>query len=720
MEIKLLHQAVKQQKYKVVSDLLKDGNLSPDSLLGNDTLITPLFYAIQSNDVRMANILLEKGADVCHLNKWHETPLSEVLDENHPKNSDSHPKNHLNFSDLLKRYRPVTSLQSGFENPKEFFGKDDMFVIRCIQPSDNEAVKEVYSQSYSEYTEKYSHIREWMIKTYTQDMKNPYQWYGSGVRPKTAFWVIENRVSGTLAGTIAVVPVPSRIKPYEVAEVQRFSIHPDFQRLGLGTYLIRHVEKWASSQGFKSLFLRTLPELEKAVQFYQKNGFIRDTSNKSFKTINFVKSLKTQENFEELELYDPRRSPKSQNSLPFYEVTPEKGRVYFTHNFVKNNTEKVKKILKEKSLPFPFKRDFTTFPTLQDYFLELCRLNTKNYKKEKYELDYYIEEEPGTLARVSNNGSPEIRSLTTEELVSPLIIPFNKEFNEKGNALTDYFNEGARVECIYDEEGKTLLELYKEPEIKGKIIDKAIGKYKEISDFSLRRSMYGIITGCNLFKPQLAKAIYDLFEPTKVLDMCSGWGDRLLGAMACETIEEYQGFDPNTKLIPGYKNMIQSFEGVVKGTYSIESIPFENSHLKNEYYDLAFTSPPFFDVEVYTDEKTQSVELNPDLILNPSGSTLRLNLWIDTWLYPMMEKAWKALKFGGHLALYINDSQDKLNTSVKSGDSQKTIPKAGAKALCQRMMKHSTKLPNNIFVGVIGVESQTPGKHRLLWVWRKE
>ena len=314
----------------------------------------------------------------------------------------------------------------------------------------------------------------------------------------------------------------------------------------------------------------------------------------------------------------------------------------------------------------------------------MCQLNTKNYRKENWSLDYYIEETPGTLA-VTSTG---LSLLEKDLLTKPLIIPFNKAFGDIGTTLTDYFNEGARIECIYDKEGASVLDLYSRPEIQEKVMRKALSKYRELSDYSIRYGTFGIINGCNLFRPDLAKAIYDLFEPEKVLDMCAGWGDRILGAMACSTITEYYGFDPNTKLIPGYSNMISAFEGRVKGTYRIDSIPFENSELSNQYYDLAFTSPPFFDVEIYNSEASQSVSNN-----------MTVESWLENWLFPMMEKAWKAVKFGGHLALYINDSK--------------------TQHLCQQMMKFSTTLEKNLFVGVIGVESQVAGKFRSLWVWEK-
>ena len=55
------------------------------------------------------------------------------------------------------------------------------------------------------------------------------------------------------------------------------------------------------------------------------------------------------------------------------------------------------------------------------------------------------------------------------------------------------------------------------------------------------------------------KYIIEHFNSKKILDMSSGWGDRLVGAMACN-IDCYHGFDPNSCLHPGYKKMIEFFK----------------------------------------------------------------------------------------------------------------------------------------------------------------
>jgi hypothetical protein len=129
------------------------------------------------------------------------------------------------------------------------------------------------------------------------------------------------------------------------------------------------------------------------------------------------------------------------------------------------------------------------------------------------------------------------------------------------------------------------------------------------------------------------------------------------------------------------------FSGIHKGHYEIQMIPFENSVIE-ETFDLAFTSPPFFDLEIYSEEDTQSI-----------SKYSSLDTWLTKWLFPMMLKAWNTLVIGGHLALYINDSQ--------------------GYDICRKMITYGSTLLNNEWIGIIGIESETVGKYRTLYVWKK-
>jgi len=124
-----------------------------------------------------------------------------------------------------------------------------------------------------------------------------------------------------------------------------------------------------------------------------------------------------------------------------------------------------------------------------------------------------------------------------------------------------------------------------------------------------RKYNYKIAT---TFMPMYAKSIYEYFGAAKVLDPCAGWGDRMVGALSSNCVQRYIGFDPNIRLVEGYKKIQADFGNRVRkeaerhiefdNQYEIYSEPFETgaNQLGDEMFDFAFTSPPFFDYEEYS------------------------------------------------------------------------------------------------------------------------
>jgi len=140
------------------------------------------------------------------------------------------------------------------------------------------------------------------------------------------------------------------------------------------------------------------------------------------------------------------------------------------------------------------------------------------------------------------------------------------------------------------------------------------------------------------FSPAIAKSIYTFFNAKKVLDMSSGWGDRLVGSIGTE----YHGFDPNLKLKDKYDKIIKTYDLNAK----IENIPFEDSVLQDNYYDIMFSSPPYFNRETYSLDNTQSsIRYNS------------INDWMNGFLLKSINKIYNALKKSGILAINISDLQ---------------------------------------------------------------
>ncbi len=149
-------------------------------------------------------------------------------------------------------------------------------------------------------------------------------------------------------------------------------------------------------------------------------------------------------------------------------------------------------------------------------------------------------------------------------------------------------------------------------------------------------------------------------------------------------------------------------------------IGFEDGSLEGEApFDLVLTSPPYFDLEIYRDEPSASATSAPAASEPPMQSITKhgssLEAWLQGWYFPMLAKAWAALRpDGGHLAIYINDHAGK--------DKDKDIIKAKVEDIdvCVPMLRYagSGALPDCRWVGVLGIGGET-GKTRPLWLWRK-
>ena len=103
----------------------------------------------------------------------------------------------------------------------------------------------------------------------------------------------------------------------------------------------------------------------------------------------------------------------------------------------------------------------------------------------------------------------------------------------------------------------------------------------------------------NIFKPLNAMQIYKKFKPVAVLDACSGWGCRLVGAAALN-VPFYYGIDLNTNLEQPYHDMVELIQPHTSTTFSLffeDALLFDYSKVK---YDLFFTSPPYFNLEIYS------------------------------------------------------------------------------------------------------------------------
>ena len=238
---------------------------------------------------------------------------------------------------------------------------------------------------------------------------------------------------------------------------------------------------------------------------------------------------------------------------------------------------------------------------------------------------------------------------------------------------------------------------------------------------------------CSQFKPNVAKSIYDMFKAENILDFSMGWGDRLAGFYASDYGKHYVGIDPRKENHPIYKEQSEFYEkhlGFFEHERKSEfhcspAEEFDFSQYDN-YFDLVFTSPPYFNVERYSYDDTQSWVRYKSI-----------EDWNTDFLQKTLKNLWSSIKTGGYLLVNISD----VNASSKGKKTK------GWLSICDPMndfldtFKDSeykgcigyemAKRPNSIGAGTAKVTEETnrkpeyilPVKEGLfaepIWIWKK-
>jgi hypothetical protein len=179
----------------------------------------------------------------------------------------------------------------------------------------------------------------------------------------------------------------------------------------------------------------------------------------------------------------------------------------------------------------------------------------------------------------------------------------------------------------------------------------------------LKRGVYfcGGLCKSTMYRPQIAKIISN--GAKVVLDPCMGWGGRLLGAVSSGS--HYVGFDPNTETYSNLNKLVD-FLGIrdrvtliCDDALNMDSYDFPNA-------DVVLTSPPYFDLEIYCKESTQSV----------TGKN-SYEKWISEFLDPLIKKCTSRLNSYGRSCWNVakvgkNDMWESVNEIHASIGFQKT------------------------------------------------
>lgn len=227
------------------------------------------------------------------------------------------------------------------------------------------------------------------------------------------------------------------------------------------------------------------------------------------------------------------------------------------------------------------------------------------------------------------------------------------------------------------------------------IREKIIWEYESGKHSSLHGSMAANCQLCWGFPPTTAKAIYQHFcndiANVRILDPCAGWGDRMTAALSLKNFGMYLGFDPNTNMKKPYERIVNCYGGYEKA--EVLTRPFEEATLAEllpEFFDIAFTSPPYFDYEKYSEDPDQSYKKYPNI-----------QMWRENFLASIPRLCASALKSKGVLAINISD--------------------AGKAPLIKWLLEEADKVKSLRFIGMLSMETGNFTRtNEGIFCWRKD
>lgn len=171
---------------------------------------------------------------------------------------------------------------------------------------------------------------------------------------------------------------------------------------------------------------------------------------------------------------------------------------------------------------------------------------------------------------------------------------------------------------------------------------------KSVMPINIRRALE-LVNGGTIqnFKPLNATAIWEYICPTmwgNVLDFSSGYGGRMIGAMTSNMRYHYTGIDPNTKTYNSLLALGCLINEVIGTDFDLNCLGSEDFNPEPGKYDAAFSSPPYFNLEIYSDEPTQCMNRYNNV-----------DAWFDFYVAPTLRMVHTALAPGSIYAVNIAD-----------------------------------------------------------------
>jgi len=401
-----------------------------------------------------------------------------------------------------------------------------------------------------------------------------------------------------------------------------------------------------------------------------------------------------------------------------------------------------------KTLKYKYLREIMYPNVIDDNIKSMLNTQLKNYEDSEITKTSIIQHtENFTKPYLDIKGFPKQYNIivTQEHLTNTIIV--------------DYFQEKCRFICKRKEEKDTFLQWFEKAKTliiktalkfaSGDITYKTIYNYTKIVSHGQLLPYYS----CTEFVPDIALAVFMFFDNygiriRRILDMSAGRGSRMVGAIIWNKMVNggctYLGVDPDpcshkyynemrdyicsklninpeafqvinsefekdfTHLLPSPEIKEKSGKNETKPGFFNEEIDWKKIGLKEEIaagdvvndYDIMFSSPPYFDLEVYVPPGTEGAE-KQSIVGSDCDS------WVNNFIIVSMRKTSNMLRDGGVLAMNIENSQreDAVHYMEKILDAAKDIETLKFRGCITFNNKRYDGTLSNIF--------------HPIWIWQK-
>ena len=235
---------------------------------------------------------------------------------------------------------------------------------------------------------------------------------------------------------------------------------------------------------------------------------------------------------------------------------------------------------------------------------------------------------------IRNNYYKEDKDLAIKQLHKVLL-----EHKSKTNFIYNYYFQRLANDTIVDYSKWSINQALQSDELVQMMYNKTLKNDKiftskdAISNFNtaIRLGGKGYFKKATQFPIKVMRQLLGEFtEPNDIYyDPCCGWGMRML--VSAEKGLKYIGNDINLDLVDKLNEMGNDINEIKKFNYGIlpQGSEIYIPQLENKV-DFIFTSPPYFDLEVYNG----SENLN----------NINYEMWLSTFIKPMLENCYKYIK----------------------------------------------------------------------------